>query len=520
MPAFAQSVFECPEPEPEDNTISTLFKQFEFVIIESLITSFGLDFIVKDQHGGDVDTVHNVRKIGEDPDMKYKNADNKKAYESRGEYNSAEYHRDENFVAKRSEINARKSSGTLVDEYTGAKISAGERSDLDHVISAKEIHDDRGRVLAGLSGSELANSDENLAATSPHTNRSKQADTMEEYIDKHGGEYTDEQKQLMRERDKTARKATDKKIAQSYYTSPEFAKDTALAAGKLGAAMGLKQALGFMFANIWFSVKEEFQKAEFSSKLDLGEFFTAIGNGVKNGIAKTNGNVILKKANEGAAAGALASITTTIANIFFTTAKNVVKIIRMTWTSIVQAAEVLFINPECYSLGDQLQAAAKILATGASIVLGSVVSELIGKTPVGQIPVIGEIVNTFCGSLVSGILSCVLLFALDKQSDAKKLIVYLNSIDTFDKSAANIKRTADEFESYAARIMKIDIDKFRLETDAFNKCVSEIDNYSDEREFNRELYNIYNIIDVRIPWAGYERFDDFMSDKNSRLVIG
>lgn len=47
MPTFAQSTFECTELEPED-TVTALFKQFEFVIIESLITSFGLDFIVKD----------------------------------------------------------------------------------------------------------------------------------------------------------------------------------------------------------------------------------------------------------------------------------------------------------------------------------------------------------------------------------------------------------------------------------------------------------------------------------------
>lgn len=217
--------------------------------------------------------------------------------------------------------------------------------------------------------------------------------------------------------------------------------------------------------------------------------------------------------------GALASISTTICNIFFTTAKNTVKIIRMAWSSLVQTAEVLFIKPECYSFGDQLQAAAKILATGASIVLGTAVSELIGKTPVGQIPIIGEVVRNFCGSLVMGILSCALLYALDKQSDMKKLIGYLNRIDTFDKSAAIMKRTADEFEKYAARIMNIDIDKFRQETREFNKCVSDIDGYSDEEELNRGLYGIYNILDIKIPWESYERFDDFMSDSNSRLVI-
>lgn len=48
---------------PEDNLMDGLFKQYERVIIDSIITSFGLDFFIKDRHGGDVDTVHNVRQI-------------------------------------------------------------------------------------------------------------------------------------------------------------------------------------------------------------------------------------------------------------------------------------------------------------------------------------------------------------------------------------------------------------------------------------------------------------------------
>ena len=71
--------------------MGSIFQQYERVVIESLITSFGLDFIVRDQHGGDVDTVHNVRQIGKDENMSYKNKQNEAAYNNRPEYNSAEY---------------------------------------------------------------------------------------------------------------------------------------------------------------------------------------------------------------------------------------------------------------------------------------------------------------------------------------------------------------------------------------------------------------------------------------------
>ena len=66
----------------------------------------------------------------------------------------------------------------LKDAYTGEDVHANSTSDLDHVMTAKEIHDDRGRSLAGLKGTDLANSDENLQATNRHTNRTKKADDM------------------------------------------------------------------------------------------------------------------------------------------------------------------------------------------------------------------------------------------------------------------------------------------------------------------------------------------------------
>ena len=65
-----------PEMNPEDNVFQSIWAEYERVILQSLITSFGLDFIVHDQHGGDVDTIHNVREIGVDSQMKYKNAAN------------------------------------------------------------------------------------------------------------------------------------------------------------------------------------------------------------------------------------------------------------------------------------------------------------------------------------------------------------------------------------------------------------------------------------------------------------
>ena len=266
-------------PDPKEPILPSLFQEYERVLVESLVSSFGLDFLIKDQHGGDVDTIHNVRQIGKDPQMYYKNKENQKAYEERGKYDSRQYHGDPRYLAQKRENNAQKSEGILKDAYTGKKINENEKSDLDHVISGKEIHDDPGRVLAGLNGFDLANSPENLQETNPHTNRSKKADSMEQFLDKHGDDYTEKQKENMRQKDAIARKEYEAKLAKAYYTSPKFAKDMSFAAGKVGVKMGARQALGFIFAEMWFTVKEEFQtlKGEFQ----FGEFLETLGRGIE-----------------------------------------------------------------------------------------------------------------------------------------------------------------------------------------------------------------------------------------------
>ena len=52
-----------------------------------------------------------------------------------------------------------------------------------------------------------------------------------------------------------AKKEYDAKLEKAYYTSPKFLKDAASAAGSRGAEMGMRQAMGFVFVEIWISSK-------------------------------------------------------------------------------------------------------------------------------------------------------------------------------------------------------------------------------------------------------------------------
>lgn len=528
-------------PNPDDDLMDSLFHQYERVIVESLITSFGLDFLIKDQHGGDVDTIHNVRKIGDgpnsDPNMIYKNKANKTAYQNRGAYDRAEYHeKNSNYKSIRNEAKTafNEEGQWIEDAYTGNKLGINkalpdkQRAELDHVISAKSIHDDPGRVLSGISGSELANNPDNLRFTNMKLNNNMRDKDIPEYIkwceenpDKvnwngeKGKPLPDDVKlRLMREYEQ-AKKVADAKINRTYYTSLEFTKNLVSSAGKVGLQMGLRQTIGLIFTEIWFSVKKEFNNVSTPFKMD--EFLTAIGNGIKRGFnnAKSKYKDLLNKFIEGTVSGVLSSLTTTLCNIFFTTAKNIVKIIRQSYASLVQAAKILFLNPDNLPFGKRMRAVSKIIATGASVVIGTVVSDAIGNTGIKTIPVICDIVPTFCGVLVTGILTCSLLYYMDRSKKINQLISVLNTLPTISTEVDFYKRQAAYFEAYAAELMRIDLAKFKSEVNTYSIIAKDLESSTDETSLNRILKNAIITLGIEVPWG--DNFNDFMNDKSKVL---
>lgn len=544
MNLFLADLSSSISPVPEENVFKGIWNEYERVIIQSLITSFGLDFLVHDQHGGDVDTVHNVRQMGKDPDMKYKNAQNKADYSNRGDYDSVSYHQDSRYIAINRKVSESKKNGTLKDAYTGDSVARNANMDLDHAIAAKEIHDDPGRILAGLDGKDLANCEENLKPTDRSINRSMQDKDMDTYLKnweekrperqarieklKRKDSLNDkERKELdkleklekidpdkMRAENKKAREVYETKIARAYYTSPKFLKDTAKAASIRGVQMGARQVVGFIFLEIWIASKEELQAMP--PKCELKTLFEVVGNGVKKGVerAKLKYKELLAKLGEGFVSGALASLTTTICNIFFTTAKNLVKCIRQIYASVVEAGRVLLFNPDNLMFGDRIKAVTVILATGASVLVGTAVGELIGKTPIAAIPGVGSFVQIFCSSLVSGLLSCTLLVFLDRSKFMNKLIDALNKFPT---EINNYKEVADALERLAAKLENLDIEKFRKETKQFRTIASKIGQAETEDEINELLISAYKAFDIKIPWKG--DFDSFMGNKSNQLVF-
>lgn len=527
----------------------TLFQQYEQVVVKSLITSFGLDlFLGHDQRGGDVDTINTVR----DSSVGYKDKKNEADYNNRGEYNPDTYHKHEDYIAKNRAVNDQKKSGNLQDAYTGKKLSINEKVDLDHTISAKEIHDDPGRVLAGVAGEELANRDSNLNATNSSVNRSKKAKNADEFLQKleedksksqvrinelkNKKDLTDEERKELsklenldavnpdqvKERDNQARKAYEAEIATRYYTSPKFLKATAKASLKKGGQMGLRQCLGFILTEAWFSVKEDLPAIANNMKddFDLGVFFKEIAESIKRAFAnvKEKYKELIAAFKDGILAGILASISSTLMNIFFTTAKNVGKILRESWASIVEAVKILVYNPDDLPFGEMLRTVAKIIATCVSVICGSLVQEALSKLV--TIPVLSEVVPIFVGSMVTGIMTVSILYFIDHSKAVQKIVEFANSMrNEFDLKLEYYKAVTKRLNEYVAELMSIDLDKFEKEVEEVHQFNIKLYEANSNEEINAVLHAIMNKCKIIMPYETMEELDNFMNDKDSVLII-
>ena len=516
--------------QPEENVFASIWKQYERVILESILSAFLLDFMIADLHGGDVDTINNVRQVGTDPLMNYKNSANIVAYNDRGEY----AHKDvegpgTNYQTIKHNARAaygESNSNTVNDAYTNRELhflgkSKGrpteKNANLDHVVAAKTVHDDRGRVLSGLSTKDIADVKENLAWTNEHLNKSLSDTDKAAYVNEHP-ELSEDTKQRLLEADKRAREAQDKMMFQAYYLDPsnpqcrQFYKDATVAAGKLGIKMGIRQALGFVFVEVYLVTKQEVQSL--APGCDYSDISKAVTVGLKKGFesALSNYKEILAKFEEGLVAGGLASLCTTLCNIFFTTGKFFIKNIREILSCIVRSTRVLLLNPEDLELGDRLKMSSVIMATGASVLAGSYVGVKLAETPIAEIPIIGDLIIRFCSTLVSGLLSCTFLIFMDRSEFMNKMVDALNTIPS---EVTDMKEISAYLEKYTAELYQIDIEKFRRDSEQYEEGAMRIINARDEQELRIVLKDVYGSLEL--PWKG--DFDDFMGNKDNHLVF-
>lgn len=420
-------------------------------VINAIVTPFGLGKIVAvyDKVGGHVDTVHNVRN-----DI-YATEEERQAYENRGEYNSDDYHKDPNFIAINKQHSKERKDGNSIDYMTGDTLDSNESHHLDHLVSGYGIHNDPGVYLAEMSGPELANTDTNLKPTTATKNTSKKADSMEEFLKrkneriqkidvlKSKGELTEkEQHELQKleelatiddeialEAAQKAQAEIDKAINIAYYGSKKFAHNVVKTGVKEGAKMGIQQAIGLVMTELFTALFDEIldiYNKGFSSGFEdekflkiLQERLKRIGEKIK---AKWKDVAIAFK--DGALSGFISNFVTTAINMFVTTGKRLVRIIREGIYALFKAIKTVIFPPQNLSREEAMHEAKKILASGFIISLGVIAEQYIDaliKSTIVLQPFAEALSAIFVGA-ITGLAVTMTTYYLDKKKNDEDAI--------------------------------------------------------------------------------------------------
>lgn len=304
---------------------------------------------------------------------------------------------------------------------------------VDHVNSVKSLREDDKMALYGGATEEgfdqtmrdVANDPANFAVSDEHANKSmKDKDTLAA---------AESNPDLNMDPEKVKAKQAEADAAKNKYLlknaigekSKEFAigvgKSTLAATGKMLVGKAMKIAVSETFV--------EFQQKSEENLLD--RIKRIIGNIVKR--AKQELSHIWQEIKEFAANNAISEIVNLILNYFVSTVKNVFKLIRCLFGSIVSAFKIIFDSSRPWE--ERLFEALKIISAGIAMATGSILNELIAKAIATNIPFLagyaGDISAVISG-LISSILSALVLMSFDrykatlKIKDEERQILLLN----------------------------------------------------------------------------------------------
>lgn len=446
-----------------DKNISDLLQDCRQSAINAIIVPLGLGKFIAlyDRIGGNVDTIHNARHgvyaseeeraKGDAVQPKSVGKDGRIIEKADNAYDSSKAHSHSNYIEKGREAKRTMQSGELIDDYTGQPLT--ENRNQDHVVSAREIHEDRGRVLADIDGYDLANKDENFRQTNERINKVKKDKSVSQFLDElptkiedtrqriqnlnNKGELNDNQlkekanleKKLaelekidsesaerMKAADKEARAAINSEINRTYYTSGKFIKNAAATSATEGMKMGFQQAFGLLCYDLMNALFDEVVDIWRNNLVDSESsgWFEAVRKRLARVADKaaSNWRTLLSNSLDGFLSGIISNLVTVLVNTFFTTLKNIVRMIREGAMVLYRAAKSLLFPDKDKNWRESLDDALKVIVAGGLGVGGIALEEIVGAMFVG-IPG-ANILTAICVGLATGILTALAMYALDK----------------------------------------------------------------------------------------------------------
>ena len=288
--------------------------------------------------------------------------------------------------------------------YTGQEHDVS-KIDMDHVISLKDSHDRGAFMLDPEEKKALGNDPDNLAPTHQSINRSKGADSLED------------QPGLDRRRTKPIGKRGKKAIEHRIPGGLDFVQRAAWDGVEAGNQQGRQQALALLISELISSVFAEVRDV-FENGWKGGDYSASWLESLRHRLNRVIDNLLNRWKDVAAAfgtgwlSGFLSAMMTALFNMFVRTSKNMVRIIREGFLSIMKAIEVLLFPPEGMNLSQAAHEATKVFTTGLVVTGGILAGETIANS-LSSMP-FADIFASVLGGLISGLGSLFVVFMLDK----------------------------------------------------------------------------------------------------------
>lgn len=380
---------------------------------------------------------------------------------------------DEKYKQANAAMKKQYEEGALVDEYTGKKMGTDVKPNLDHVVPRKELYDNLRRKQAGIETAELANKDENLAATNESLNKSKKERSNQQYVagreereaklkqqneaahkkidasnlseaekriehekaDRRLQNKLDADDKRMLDADKKARQAINRDIAQGVATQ------TAKKAGKDALKMMAVSAFFDLLKSIMNGLVRFFKEKQKSFRSFLSEMKASIQHFVNHisNFART---------------GASSFVGTVVSEIFgpiVSMFKKLASFIKQGASTVTEAIHYLADKSNKNKpLSIKIAQVGKIITTGlaaaGAIVGGELIEKALLQIPVMavEIPSLGSIANItgmFLASLLSGIIAAIIMNRLDVFIAKRQKIDNLNARMDKKNEILNVQHT-------------------------------------------------------------------------------
>ena len=369
---------------------------------------------------------------------------------------------------------------------------------VDHINSVKDLYEDDLMALYGGSTEEgfdetmrkVANNPKNFVASDEHANKSmRDMDTYKTATNRPDLNMDPEKvKKKQTEADKSKNNILFKGAIgeKSKDLAINMTKSTLSSAGKELISTAMK-----------ITISETV--VEFQSKSDenlIDRIKRVISNVIKQ--AKQELSHLWYKIKQHAADNAVSEITNLILNYFVSTVKNVFKLIRCLFGSIVQAFKIIFDSSKPWE--ERLFEALKIISAGIAMATGTMLNELIAKLIATNIPFLagfaGDISSVISG-LISAILSALVLMTFDRykaslQIKDEERKIQLLQMQLVSCSMSHVQISTNKTKLLISQTTKL----VRNELIAIQKNNREIEDYSrqitETIERQKQIHNEIN----------------------------